>query len=150
MDIGIKYTNFDAKGTRFISVEGVHGHWIDNGRLDEDTVEDMWRSMETIHRPSATMKEAIIICRQGQVTIHSTSRSKAAGRSWDEGCRAPQGGQPKAPPTLPPHYGIRPGSSGDHGRSDTLEQARGDLSWRLKFQQENGSEEHQTSSIRLI
>ena len=60
----------------------LHGHWIDTGRLDEDDVHEMWNLLETVYRPSPTMKEAIIICRQGQVTVQAATRSKAPPSTW--------------------------------------------------------------------
>ena len=98
----------------------LHEYWVAAGRLDEETVLEMWRSMEIVYNPSVTLKEAIIVCRQGQVSIHSAPRSKAAGPSWDEARSASQvegerhAVQSKAPLTSAPQYGpMMPGSRGD-------------------------------------
>ena len=71
----------------------------------------VWNSLEVVANPSMTQKEIIVVCRNGQTSMHSAPRTKAAPS--------------RAPPTTTPFYGQHdaPGRSGDT-RSDSLEQAQ--------------------------
>ena len=55
----------------------LRSHFIDAGRLSTETVRDMWNALDVVENPSLTQKEILIVCRNGQTSMHSTTRSKA-------------------------------------------------------------------------
>ena len=66
----------------------------------------MWNALDVVENPSITQREILVVCRDGQTSMHSATRSKA-------------------PPTTTPFYGQDdvPGNGGG-ARSDSLEPAQ--------------------------